>query len=256
MNANVRNPLGSSCPGCNNSLSSQPPSFQTACLWPDDSRDDTFKGTYEYHYINVPKAESEFSINRDCRAMDCNIIAIQRYARYLSEPAESDRPKERKALALRFLSHFVADLHQPLHVGFVEDLGGNRIDVTMPNASGGTFSSNLHEAWDGQILGRGGLSSQSDGTTLNAEITPAEVTAWESFDIKAWAAESYQLARSKAYRHPDGTPVVDGETLSAAYLDAAFPVAKEQLKKAGVRLAFLINAAAAGTLPANMIKFE
>lgn len=249
-------PGDAACPSCKTSLCAKYGSFETSCQWPDWSRQDTFKGTYENHYVNVPKAETEFSINRDCGAMDCAVVAIQRFAQYLAQPAESSRPKERKALALRFVGHFVGDLHQPLHVGFVEDLGGNRITVKMPTPTGGTTTANLHSVWDGKILERGGLDEIEDGTALNAEITPAEAASWENFDIKAWAAESYELARSKAYSHADGTPVANGETLSAAYLDAAFPVAKERLKKAGVRLAFLINAAAAGTLPANMIKFE
>jgi S1/P1 Nuclease len=67
-------------------------SFQAGCIWADESRRDTFKDTYEYHYINVSK--------RVFRAA------------MMAGPAKR-----------------IGDLHQPLHVGFAEDLGGNRIDV-------------------------------------------------------------------------------------------------------------------------------
>ena len=89
---------------------------------------------------------------------------------------------------------------------------------------------------------------------LNAEITPAELATWQTFDLAAWAQESFTQATTHAYVQPGGAPVVNGTTLSDPYFNDARPVVVEQLKKAGVRLAYLINAAAAGTLPTNMLK--
>jgi hypothetical protein len=159
-------------------------------------------------------------------------------------------------LALLFLAHFVGDVHQPLHVGFAEDLGGNTINVKWTNANGSTSPSNLHKVWDSDILHRAGLTSLADGTQLNQEITTAEASAWATFDLKSWAAESYLVARTKAYAQPDGSPVANNDTLGDTYFTAAAPVAREQLKKAGVRLATLINAAADGTLPMTMLTFQ
>jgi len=157
-------------------------------------------------------------------------------------------------LALRFLGHFVGDMHQPLHVGFVEDLGGNRIDVKWDTGPS-DINSNLHKVRDSDILKRAGLTSQTeDGPVLNAEITAAELTMWQTFNVAEWAAESFALAQSHAYTKPDGMRVIDGDLLSDAYFNAAAPVARQRLKQAGERLAHLINAAAAGTLPVNMLK--
>lgn len=257
MHTDVLDPF-KGCQNCPSAhpLDDRPMTFQAACLWADESRRDTHKATYEYHYINVPKAETTFSINRDCGAMDCAVVAIQRFARYLAGAADGSRLKERKALALRFLGHFVGDLHQPLHVGFVEDLGGNRIDVRWRRANGTLVNSNLHKVWDGDILDRANLTSQSVGTTLNAEITPTEAAAWETLDLKSWVEESYALARTKAYTQPSGSVVADGDTLGDDYFNAALPVVREQLKKAGVRLAFLVNGAASGSLPATLLEFK
>jgi hypothetical protein len=94
----------------------------------------------------------------------------------------------------------------------------------------------------------------SDGAALNKEITPPELTAWQTFDVAAWAAESFALARTRAYTKPDGTRVRPNDPHTDAYFKAASPVLREQLKKAGVRLAHLINAAAAGTLPINLLR--
>jgi hypothetical protein len=82
------------------------------------------------------------------------------------------------------------------------------------------------------------------------------VTQWQNFDLRAWAEESFDLARSRAYTKPDGNAVAENDLLSADYFNAARPVLVEQLKKAGVRLAHIINSAAAGTLPPNMLRVE
>ena len=252
--SSVQDPFDN-CPSCQDAHpdDGRSMSFQAGCLWADEARRDTFKGTYEYHFINVPQGETDVDLARDCAALDCAVIAIQRYARYIALPPEGSRGRERRVLALRFLGHFVGDLHQPLHVGFIEDLGGNRIDVQWDTGSG-TISRNLHSVWDSGILRRAGLTSQTqDGPPLNSEITASEVAAWATFDVAAWAEESFDAARSVAYTKPDGQLVVDGDLLSDAYFAAARPVVVEQIKKAGIRLAHLINAAAAGTLPTNLI---
>ena len=78
-------------------------SFQAGCIWADESRNDTFKGTREYHFINVSNEFTEFDFDRDCAAMDCVAVAVQRYARYLAIPANGRGARERRVLALRFL---------------------------------------------------------------------------------------------------------------------------------------------------------
>jgi hypothetical protein len=228
-------------------------SFLEGCIWPDESRRDTFKDTYEYHFINTPQAAPGFDLLRDCGMLDCALVGIQRFAQYVAkEPGDSSRERERRALALRFLSHFVGDLHQPLHVGHIEDLGGNLITVKFIE-NGQTRTDKLHAVWDSAVLRRAGLTI-ADAHALNAEITATEATQWATFTIADWATESEALARQRAYTKPDGTQVQDGDSLDDAYFTPAIDTVKVQIKKAGVRLAMLIDAAAAGTLPANLLK--
>jgi hypothetical protein len=170
-----------------------------------------------HHYVNLPTGSTAFDLDRDCAALDCAVVAIQRYARYIALPrsSTSSRERERRVLALRFLGHFVGDLHQPLHVGFAEDLGGNRINVLWDTGPS-NISKNLHSVWDSEILRRAGLTSQTqDGPILNAEITQAELTQWRNFNIAQWAEEPFVLARTRAYAKHDGTSVMDGDLLSA-----------------------------------------
>ena len=229
--------------------------FETGCTWADESREDTFKDTYEYHFINISRQFTTFDLARDCAALDCVVAGIQRNARYIALPRSSNRrERERRVLALRFLGHFVGDLHEPLHVAFAEDIGGNGIAVKWRVGST-TLDRSLHSVWDSEILRRAGLTDPAqDGPVLNAEITAAELTQWQTFDLAGWAGESFTLAQTRAYLKPDGQRVRPNDLLSTEYFNAAAPVVREQLKKAGVRLANLINAAASGALPVNMLR--
>jgi len=224
------------------------------CLWADESRRDTFKGTYEYHFINVPRAATGFDLLRDCGSLDCVLIGVQRYSQYLAKPpSQSSREKERQVLALRFLGHFVGDLHQPLHTGFAEDLGGNRINVRFTE-NGQTRTDDLHAVWDSAILRRAGLTTVADAHTLNAEITAAEATQFATLAIADWATEAHGIARTLAYTKPDGTAVAESDFLDDAYFNPAIDAVKLQLKKAGVRLATLIEAAAGGPMPEHLLQ--
>ena len=117
--------------------------FPEACLWADKARHTTYKGSYEEHFINVPKSANTVDFARDCAAINCVATAIQKNLVYLSRDAQGKREKAHKAAALRFLAHFVGDLHQPLHVSNSEDWGGNKIKVNWYGKK-----ANLHGIWD------------------------------------------------------------------------------------------------------------
>jgi hypothetical protein len=231
-------------------------SFSQGCVWPDEARFDTYKDTYDQHFINISNVFTTFDLARDCADLDCALVGIQRFARYVATRPSGQRERERRVLALRFLGHIVGDLHQPLHVAFAEDLGGNLLQVRWRTGNGDeTTNTNLHSVWDGEIMRRAGLTNdpRTVAATLNAQITSAQALSWGTLDLKAWASESFAASQTTAYRKPDGSRVQPNEMLSDAYFNAAWPVVEIQLKKAGVRLAAILNAAAAGTLPVRLI---
>ena len=76
-------------------------------------------------------------------------------------------------MALKYLGHFMGDIHQPLHVSFQDDRGGNSVDTT------GICGSNLHSAWDTCLLKMAvGSNPLAAAFALEAEITDADRTAW------------------------------------------------------------------------------
>ena len=246
--SSISDPLAETACGAAHADDGRAMSFVAGCQWPDEAREDTFRDTYNFHFVSAPKGKP-LDARRDCRRLDCVLIGVQRYARTLAEPARGRRGREEKALALRFLGHFVGDMHQPLHVGNVEDIDGNAIPVSWFGSSQPVL---LHHVWDSSILSKAHTSSAQ----LHAGISPSLAAQWSSFDIAAWATESRRAGIEFAYKQPDGSAVKANATLADAYFLRAKPVVVEQLEKAGVRLAFLINSAADGTLPPRLVSLD
>lgn len=222
------------------------PTFAQSCTWADTVRKDEgpHLSTYEYHFINVADDALELDFARDCPALDCIPVAVARFATYLTSQPRGARERERRLWALKFLGHFVGDLHQPLHAGERGNAGGNDINVRWFGSS-----RKLHAVWDREIPRRAGLWNRAVGQQLAAAIQPAEARTWEDFEVVRWSADAYRLAYEFAYRYSqDGPRVAQGDSLGEEYFERAAPVVREQILKAGVRLAHLINSAADGSL--------
>jgi hypothetical protein len=216
-------------------------SFAGSCVWADNVRGNTHPFTSAYHYVNIPTGAPGTDPERDCgdAARRCVGWAIGHYTAVLVNP---DATPLGRAEALKFVSHFVGDLHQPLHAGRPDDLGGNRVlvDFFGERRSGGD-SLNLHGIWDYSILQRAGISWPRSVTELNAGITPAQARTWAALNVIDWMDESYRLAESMVYRLPAG------KRIDEAYFRRAVEASRLRLMQAGVRLAHLLNQIAAGT---------
>jgi hypothetical protein len=167
---------------------------------------------------------------------------------------------ERQLDALRFLVHFVADVHQPMHCAFrYGDMGGNMLPVnsfTGQNYSFGPdtemdYPPSLHSTWDEYLVNEFVADRKTKDVvkSLKKEITRDQVRYWMHDDVMQWAVDGYWIARKKAYRMTDGEKfpykwAQPGMDLTREnYIDSHVPIVAEQLKKAGVRLACMLNSA-------------
>ena len=196
--------------------------------WADQVRGDR-KETAPLHYINYewhllrPREE-------DLAQPQGNVHqAVLGYAHRL---ADQSLPAAEREEALKFLVHFVGDIHQPLHAGLAEDLGGNRTNVKWRGRD-----SNLHRVWDGAVLSRlDGMEPRDAAARLLSRVSERDAAAWNSVaDVADWLAEGRAMMRDGAY------PMVEGESLGDAYLERHAPAAEMQVTKAGVRLAAILN---------------
>ena len=125
------------------------------------------------HFVNLPRDATGLADDPCPTADRCVVSAIGDDLAVLGRP---DASAAQKLDALKYLGHWVGDVHQPMHVSFEDDRGGNGIAVT-----GLCGAANLHSAWDNCILERTlGSDASAIAAALTVEITPAEKAAWSS----------------------------------------------------------------------------
>lgn len=195
--------------------------------WADEVRNlPPYAYSRPYHYVNIAVGWPVYEPKRDCPGGDCVVAAIQKYEAESRDPAT---PLEKRKEALKFLIHFVQDLHQPLHASKTGDRGGNDIDVIFFGRP-----MNLHSLWDTGMIQRMERDWRELAAELEDEITPADAEAWSSLDPIEWTHESYQYSLSHAY------PIGDGN-LGDEYYAKNQPLMLQRLQQGGVRLALLLE---------------
>jgi hypothetical protein len=128
-----------------------------------------------------------------------------------------------------FLTHFLGDLHQPLHCADDNDSGGNGQTVRLNNEE-----TNLHSAWDSGILALAGLSAVEYTEKILKQVK-GKPESFQKGDPIAWAIEAHKVARSNAYKIPAN------KILGDKYVKTNTPVAERQLLRGGLRLARILN---------------
>lgn len=213
-------------------------SDNSVCNWPDYIRHDQPE-TAAWHFVDIPFGAANYDAARDCPTGQCIVAEIAVLTATLQNP---DARLRDRARALRFLVHFVADLHQPLHcISRDDDRGGNLRTIRFPNQ---TKETNLHAVWDMSLVhaALGTNDSLTYAEALSHRITERDETAWTNGTIADWAIEGHDIAVSKTY---SGIPPVGGPPfpLTQEYVDLNRLVVEDQLMKAGVRLATVLNQA-------------
>lgn len=204
-------------------------SLATSATWADRVRGtDAGAGLGPLHFANIPPHATQFNMQRDCPQRRCVVGAAFDALDVLFDPTQDTSTQ---ADALRKLTHWITDLHQPLHLGFAEDRGGNDI-IVMYNDE----AQNLHRVWDTLILVEKDLPTPSEFATSNE--LPAAADDWYQA-IEDWATEANQLAREYAY-----SGLEEGQPLTDEYVQNARQVIRLQLLRSSQRMAQLINHAA------------
>lgn len=210
--------------------------LEEACNWPDTLRASGAEpGTAPLHYVNLPRSDPHYDRQRDCPDGVCVTEGILQFAAELSrlQGESSEQARERRWQAFAWLCHLVGDLHQPLHVGFRDDRGANRFEISYRGEQ-----YNLHQFWD-DVLEKERLATRP--LTAADLVGPDRSTAkpWEPADVVAWTDESHALALTASY--PPG-PEID-----TAFADLSWALVQSQWKKAARRLASILDVVLAET---------
>jgi hypothetical protein len=214
-----------------------------------------FAYTFAFHYQDID-VDKPFDIKEGCANTICVTQQIERDRRILADRS-LNAPTRMEALI--FLTHFVGDLHQPLHAAEHEhDAGGNAVTVTnvpAPNymAAGKLVDNsakpaNLHSVWDTVVVERAQALGHLPPVRAYSDADKAKIAGGEVAD---WAQESWSIARDlvypQAFAHttsaPGAKPVT--VTIDDADLDHDADVAAKRILQGGLRLARVLDEALA-----------
>jgi hypothetical protein len=224
--------------------------FVNAAHWADDLRPfaefDSFKAL---HFIDTPFSDDGTALPT-VPPPDI-VTALEENVNILKTSTDDNA----RAQALRFIIHFVGDIHQPLHCATRVsaalpdgDRGGNSVSLKIPQPNGTTKTTNLHSYWDGGIgtfpktgpnFAPPPLSEIPRPVAMIIRSYPARgagLNLNNPTNFAGWAGESNMLARDVAYKG-----ITNNGTPSAAYNRRATRVARKRVAWGGYRLAALLN---------------
>lgn len=244
--------------------------FADASTWADDERS-VNAATAGWHFIDIPLGVHTGDLSSYCpSATGCITKAI---ANQLALLRELTTPAEARADALRYVVHFIGDIHQPLHTTSNNDLGGNCVPITFfghapaeTNAKTESFRPNLHAIWDTDLIVQfsADRTPQQLADDLDSQFKD-QISSWQSgsLDPNVWAWEIHEVAERAVYgflpvkiateparevatcaddEHISMRMLNLKESVAEDYQKTVTPVIQEQLSKAGIRLAAILNA--------------
>jgi hypothetical protein len=218
----------------------------------DSDRDTTkmrYSATWRWHFVDIELSQPDLAaacfghrplppgvLASKGPPRACVVDKINQFAAELGDRATS-APEQ--LLALKFVLHFVGDLHQPLHAADDHDTGGNKKLVT----GDGLRLGNLHHYWDVEFVQGLGTDPRQVAGSLIGRISEEQRQAWSSGTPSDWAMEAFALARRDAYGLLPPPGDQGTYALPPAYTEQAVRDVALQLSRAGVRLAFVLNRA-------------
>ncbi|KAG5389594.1 hypothetical protein IGI04_031135 [Brassica rapa subsp. trilocularis] len=206
------------------------------CSWPDEiKRLPQWKWTAALHFADTPDDKCYYDYSRDCPNDWCVTGAIFNYTNQLMSASKDSQSIVHYNLteALMFLSHYMGDVHQPLHEGFLGDLGGNKVKVNWYNQE-----TNLHRVWDDMIIESALEKYYNSSLSVMIHALQDKLKYGWSNDVWSWgscqlnqtacpnpyASESIDLACKYAYRNATA-----GTTLGDYYFLSRLPVVEKRI---------------------------
>ena len=219
----------------------------SVCVWADVMAH-VRPETAPWHYIQVYVREEQnrYDLSDVCRDHQCVVDQIERDEEVLRNRWTTHANKKE---ALKFLVHFVEDVHQPLHCAEDNDRGGNekwfRYYNSKKHPNHYTWV-NLHSFWDNLLETRAKENPRKLATLLEQSLTEDQITSWQDGSPKDWAYESFQIARDNIYSELPTGPLLEknrwGRDLPQDYYSNRMrKIVNERLLKAGLRLAGILN---------------
>ncbi|EOR96253.1 endonuclease [Arcticibacter svalbardensis MN12-7] len=197
--------------------------------WADQLRNDTdYKNTAAWHYLNVPLGLSYEQFSKTVKEQGANNI-YGALIKFEAELTSNTSTPEQKTDALKFIIHFVGDMHQPMHISRSEDKGGNSIQLQFDGKG-----TNLHKLWDSGLINKQGMNFTQMAITYD-KTSPSEISQWQSDSPMKWMFESYLITAS-LYKDAEKNNKPDDR-----YYQENIKLVQKRIEMGGIRLAGTLN---------------
>lgn len=190
----------------------------------DIKSDPRYRKFGSWHYVNIAPGQ-KYGDEPPYKYGDI-VTGIQKC---IAVVQDKDASKEDRAFYLKLLIHFVGDLHQPMHVGYAKDKGGNDLQVRWFNKG-----TNLHRLWDSNMIESYDMSYTELSENLPI-LSKEEKERIVQGNLLDWVVDSQEIAKD-VY-----ASVEVGDKLGYTYMYEHFDTVKMQLEKGGLRLAKLLD---------------
>jgi S1/P1 Nuclease len=216
-------------------------SLASISSWADDIRT-TRPETCNWHFVDIPLDVASYDPTRDCKLEakrgDCIVAAVRRL---LADLTSKQTKPQAKREALKYIVHFIGDLHQPLHT-LLEEHGANDHKVkffkqpNQPPRPTPKEDTNLHAVWDTGLIrhcvwGWNAYVSRLEYTWLPRQ----NIMALAKGTVVEWVEEAHKAAKDVAFTVPMGADL-DEDNVALV-----LPTLDRQLAVAGLRLARILN---------------
>ncbi|CAF0918597.1 unnamed protein product [Rotaria sordida] len=201
--------------------------------------------TAELHYIRIPDWNCSYISERDCPQDRCIEGALKNYTKRIVAPLGGLIDETQRQEALFFLLHFVGDIHQPLHAGFIGDKGGTALKGYF---MGATQQTDFHWLWDDDIL----MYRLHKHFSSNVEhyfnylyslmINQSSTIDMNSDkDYKTWIREDIDIVCAQIYTDDNNQNISGSFNLNQPYFERHYPLIDKRIVQAGRRLGILLR---------------
>jgi hypothetical protein len=216
-----------------------------AACWAD-SVVDVYPWSAELHFVHTPYRNCQpYNERRDCGFGGTGRCLVTAIANYSMRAGDFNQPSHQITEALKFLVHFMGDIHQPLHAGFAQDAGGTGIPLSPRGIS-------LHVLWDSYLLDYWNVERKKwfkIGFSLGEEVrryrlpkSPIHMRDSERFASRIVSEITSKITCEFSYS--DERYLERWDTVSQKYMKSRSNIAINLLKEAGVNLATMLDAIA------------
>lgn len=191
--------------------------------WMDDIKSDSlYDHTHDWHWVTIQNGET---YDKSVKNPKGDLVAT--LERLIAELKSKKLTPKQEAEHLKMVVHLIGDIHQPLHVGFGTDQGGNAVKVSWFGSN-----SNLHRVWDSDMID-GSKLSYTELAMAWPKADAVRIKTLQSASVRDMANEAMTY-RTQVYAYGDGK-------LGYDYNYKNFNTVLEQISKAGIRLAGVLN---------------